>query len=337
VSWKGRIKVGGGIVSVLAAVVAICGAVAAQAASYPAGGGAFSGGPEGWKVSGEPKCNIGVLGTIGVCKASGGYDEANGHPAGSLAADTEIVVNLGGLLKAEVGFESPTFKVSEGGSATLRLERELASVNLLNLAPAASYKVTLVDHTAGTSAEVLSDSVGKSETGFGGKTGPATVVAGHIYSIAIATETSSSVASIGLLGSSALRFDNVALVVGKNSDEEGAGGAPSSSSLAALMKTSLVGPAVLKGKRLFVKAKCPAKVGRACKVSVQGLLKRGKAATGMRTAKIGKGKARRLVLRVRPKAKARLSGKRKLLFKETVKVGSAKATVYRKLKLIRRS
>jgi hypothetical protein len=150
--------------------------------------------------------------------------------------------------------------------------------------------------------------------------------------VAIATETTSSAASIGLLGSTALRFDNIALVVGSSG---GGGGGPTSSSLAELIKTSLVGPAVLKGKRLFVKARCPARVGVACKVSVQGLLRKGRPATGVRTVKIGKGKAKRLVLRVKPKARARLAGKRKLLFKETVKAGKARATVFKRLKLIR--
>ncbi len=322
-----------GAVVALAAVASMAlGAGGAQAATYPSGGSTFSGGPEGWKVAGTPSCNIGVLGTIGVCKGSGGYDEGNGNPPGSLKAETEVTVNLGGLFKASVGFESPSFKVSEGGSATLRLERGLTSANLLNLTPSATYKVTLTDKTAGTSAEVLSDTVSSTETSFSGKTGAATLVAGDSYSVAIATETTSSAASIGLLGSTALRFDNIALVVGSSG---GGGGGPTSSSLAELIKTSLVGPAVLKGKRLFVKARCPARVGVACKVSVQGLLRKGRAATGVRTVKIGKGKAKRLVLWVKPKARARLAGKRKLLFKETVKAGKARATVFKRLKLIR--
>ncbi|HVO55143.1 MAG TPA: hypothetical protein VMT37_12100 [Solirubrobacterales bacterium] len=333
-SFANRIRAGA--VMALAAVASMAiGMGAARAATYPSGGSTFSGGPEGWKVAGTPSCNIGALGTIGVCKASGGYDEGNGNPPGSLRAETEIVVNLGGLFKAEVGFESPSFKVGEGGSATLRLERELTSANLLNLTPTATYKVTLADKTAGTSAEVLADTVTGSETSFSGKTGAATLVAGHTYSLAIATETSSSAASIGLLGSTALRFDNVALVVGSSGEEGGGGAGPTNSSLTELIKNSLIGPALLKGKRLFVKAKCPAKGGRACKVKVQGLLRKGKPATAVRVAKIGKGKAKRLVLRVKPRAKSALAGKRKLLFKETVKAGTAKATVYKRLKLIR--
>lgn len=334
--FTNRIRLGAMMALTAVALMAV-GTGGAQAATYPSGGSTFSGGPEGWKVAGTPGCNIGALGTIGVCKGTGGYDEANGNPTGSLRAETEILINLGGLFKSDVDFESPSFKVSEGGSATLRLERELTSANLLNLTPTATYKVTLADKTAGTSSEVLADTVTGSETSFGGKTGAATLLAGHTYSLAIATETSSSAASIGLLGSAALRFDNVALVVGTSGGGGGGGGELTNSQLTKIIGSQgLVGPAVLKGRRLFVKAKCPAKVGRACKVSVQGLLRKGKPATGVRVAKIGKGKAKRLVLRVRPKARAKLAGRHKLLFKETVKAGKAKATVYRKLKLIRR-
>ena len=95
-------------------------------------------------------------------------------------------------------------------------------------------------------------------------------------------------------------------------------------------------PAALKGKRLFVKARCPAKVGRACRVTLQGLLKKRKAATTKRMVKVAKGKTKRIVLKVKPKARKQVAKRKRLLFKQTVKAGTAKATVYKRLKLIRR-
>ncbi|MGE0067111.1 MAG: hypothetical protein AB7T48_07125, partial [Solirubrobacterales bacterium] len=165
---------------------------------------------------------------------------------------------------------------------------------------------------------------------------------GHTYAILIDSETSSSLANVGLLGSAAARFDNVSITVGGSGGGGGNGGGGSgngltNSSLTSLMQNSLVGPAILKkGKRIFVKAKCPARVGRACKVTVQGLLKKGKPVTTKRTAKIAKGKTKQLVLRVKPKLRTKVAAKRKLLFKQTVKAGKAKATVYKRLKLIKR-
>ena len=48
------------------------------------------------------------------------------------------------------------------------------------------------------------------------------------------------------------------------------------------------------------------------------------------------GKAKQLVLRVKPKAKNKVAKKKRLLFKQKVKAGDARATLYKPLKLIRR-
>lgn len=314
----------------------------APAATYPSGGSAFNGGPEGWTTPAKPTCNIPLM---GACTTTAGYDDEGGNPAGSLAAKTTILVNLGGLFKATAAFQSPNFTASEGGAATLHVDRELDSGNLLDLAPQATYVVTLIDRSAGVSSEAITDSVAGGTAAFTGKDGAATVVAGHTYAISIDAETSSSVANVGLLGSTALRFDNVALTVGSsgggggggNGNNGGGGGANglTDSRLLSLLQSS-GGTAILKGKRLFVKTPCPAKVGSSCRLSIQGLLKKHAPATTKRTSKIAKGKAKTLVLKVKPKAKAKLARSSRLLFKETVRAGAAKATVYKRLKLIRR-
>ena len=335
---------------------AICGSAAvalllvgvgqAPAASvYPPGGGSFNGGPEDWHTPVEPTCNIPLM---GLCTTTAGYDEGGGNPAGSLAAKTTILVNLGGLFKSTAVFESPNFKATEGGAATLRLDRELATANLLDLAPTSNYVVTLLDRTSGIDTEVATDTVAAG-AGFAGKGGAATLIAGHTYAISIAAETSSSLANVGLLGSTALRFDNVALTTGTSGGGGGSGGKGgaggkgagddgglSSRQLLSLLRSSAGGTAVLKGNRLFVKRPCPARVGRACKVSIQGLLTRRKPVTTKRTSKVAKGKAKTLVLKVKPRARAKLVQRKRLLFKQTVKAGPAKATVYKRLKLIRR-
>ena len=333
-----------------AAVAALCLlAGSARAATYPAGGGAFNGGLEGWTMPAKPTCNIPLM---GVCTTTAGYDDEGGNPAGSLAAKTTVLVNLGGLFKATAAFQSPNFTASEGGAATLHVDRELSSENLLDLAPQATYVVTLVDRSTGISSEAITDSVAGANAAFTGKDGAATVVAGHVYAISIHAETSSSVANVGLLGSTALRFDNVALTVGSSgggggggnggNGGNGGGGAGnggnglSDSQLLSLLQSSSGGTAVLKGRRLFVKGACPGKVGRTCRLSLQGLLTKRKPATTKRTSKVAKGKAKTLVLKVKPKATGKLLKSKRLLFKKTVKAGTAKATVYKRLKLIRR-
>ncbi len=323
----------------LAALMVLC-IGQARAAVYPAGGGSFTGSAEGWRNAEEPACNIG----LGLCTATAGYDGAGGNPPGSLAATTTVLINVGGLFKSTAVFESPDFTATEGGPATLSLDRQLATGSLLDLTPSLTYTATLIDRTAGDSTIAISEAVSGGGDAFVGKDGATKLVAGHTYAIAIDAETSSSVANLGLLGAATARFDNVSVTVGNTGGPGGkgnggggnGGGGLTNGSLASLMQGSLIGPAILKGKRVIVKVKCPAKVGRACKVGLQGLLKKGRAATSRRSARIGDGKTKRFVLQLKPKARAKVIARKRLLFKETVKAGKAKATVYKRLKLIKR-
>lgn len=95
-------------------------------------------------------------------------------------------------------------------------------------------------------------------------------------------------------------------------------------------------PVVLKGNRLFAKVGCPAKIGRACRLTAQGLLTRRKPATSKRTVKVAKGKSRQVVLKVKPKAKPKIAKRKRILLRENVSAGSAHATLLKSRKLIRR-
>jgi hypothetical protein len=321
-------------------------AVPAQAATteYPAGGSTFSGGLQGWQVTGA-SCNVPIL-----CTAGGGYDDSDGNPGGSIAANTSIALNLASLFRSTVTLQSPDFTVFGGGSGTLHLDRQFASGSLVDLAPVSTYTVSLLDRTAGRESQPLSETL-NAGSGFIGKDAAVSVVAGHTYAISIADETSSTVAGTGLLaGETSTRFDNVSLSVqgeggggngggggGTGGNGNGGAGGLSDQKLTSLVQSSLVAPATMKGQRLFVKARCPVRVGRTCRVTLQGLFKKRSAATTKRVVKIAKGKTKRIVLRVKPKARTRIASPRKrLLFKETVKAGQAKATVFKHLKLIRR-
>jgi hypothetical protein len=66
------------------------------------------------------------------------------------------------------------------------------------------------------------------------------------------------------------------------------------------------------------------------------VLSRKKPATSSRKAKVARGKTRKFVLRVKPKGLKKVSLSKRLLFKETVRAGSAKAIVYKRLKLVHR-
>ncbi len=329
---------------------------AAPGAVHPAGQGTFTGGAQGWGVQ-EEKCEL--LGTVEIgllCSASGGYAPDQGNPPGSLALNVSVVVNLLTGFKASAVFESPDFAVAKGGSATLHLDRQFDPEGLLALEPAGDYSVSLVDRSAGGEAIVLEETLGEGAESFAGKDAVVNVKAGHTYAIRVVTEVASTAKVALLSGGGSLRFDNVRLTEGAGTDGPanpngpgGPGGDDSRSSsrtgtssnvdssrLLALFRSQPAGSAVLRGNRLFVKVSCPAKVGRACSITAQGLLSRRKPATAKRTVKVGKGRGRQVALRVRPKQLDRVKKRRRLLVREKVRSGKARATVQKSRVLIRR-
>jgi hypothetical protein len=321
-----------------AALAAALFAAPAQAATnvYPAAAGTFTGGPQGWLTT-EANCSVAVL-----CTAEGGYDGADGSPAGSYAVNTTIALNVATLFKSTVAFQSPDFTVAAAGDGTLHLDRQFVSGALVDLTPEVTYTVDLVDRTSGKKTEALTETI-TAASPFTGKDAAVTVKAGHTYAISVTAVTSSTVAGTGLIGgATSLRFDNVALSVetagGSGGPGSGSGSALSNQQLQSLISGngSLIGPAILRGNKILVKVRCPAKVGRTCKVTLQGLLKKRKPATAPRKATVRKGKTKRVVLKVKPKALAKVKAKKKLLFKETVRAGKAHATIYKRLKLVHR-
>jgi hypothetical protein len=323
-------------------MLVLAGPANAVAAVYPAGGGTFSGGAEGWTTV-EKKCEVLGMTEVGaLCEGKGGYDATHGNPAGSLAAETTATINALSTFKSKVVLESPQFTAAEGGSAKLSLDRQFEAAQLVSVAPKATLVTTLVDQTSGSEAGLLTEELA-TEAAFAGRTATAALTQDHVYVLRLTTEITSTTKAALTGASGAVRFDNVSVTTGSaagNGGGTGGGGATgaaslTNASLASLMQGSLTGSATLKGNKIYVKVKCPKKVGRTCRVTVQGMIKKGKAATSARTAKIAKGKSKRLVLKVKPKMKAKVAKKKKLLFKETVKAGKAKATVYKRLKLIR--
>jgi hypothetical protein len=344
------------LAALVAAYLAVCvslavGVSAAPAAVYPAGRGDFDGGPEGW-VTTEASCNVPAL-----CSASGGYDATHGRPPGSIEVRTNIALNLLSLFRSTVTLQSPDFEVGGAGPATLHLDRQFSTGSLVDLAPTAAYTVTLIDRDSGARSELLSESLDSGDSGFLGKDAAASVKAGHTYAISIETVTESTVVGTGLLsGTTDARFDNVSLTVnnggggnqgagGKGKGgSNGSGGSLSDSRLSELLRENgAAGVAVLVGggngsgaRQLLVRVKCPRQVGHACRIGVQGMLSKRKAATGRRAIKVRPGKVRLAKLRVKPRATGKVSKRKRLLVREKVHAGKAKATVFRLRKLIRR-
>ncbi len=234
----------------------------ASAATYPGGGSTFTGSVEGWTVTAT--CTI----PAPLCKASGSYDATAGNPPGSLADKTEIAVGLLGLFTAEAVEVSPTFTATESGAGALSLERQFEDAELVSLTPTLEYTAYLVDKSDGSKQKALTETLAGA-VGFAPKQGPVALVAGHSYAIEVVAVTKTSVAGVGVLGSATFRLDNVAVTGsgsggggnggGGNGEASGNGangkGGVSGARLESLLRSSLLGPAVLKGNRLSVKAK----------------------------------------------------------------------------------
>ena len=71
-------------------------------------------------------CNAGPL-----CTVSGGYDDGNGNPPGSIAANTTVALNLATVFKSKITLQSPDFTVAGADSGTLHLDRQFAPGSLV--------------------------------------------------------------------------------------------------------------------------------------------------------------------------------------------------------------
>lgn len=337
--------------TVCATVLALAGSAFAATATYPDGGNGFGNGAEGWSA-GDASCAPAGL----LCTSEATYDAATGNPPGSIAVKTTATLNLVGLFKGTASWSSPQFTIPVKAitDAKLSLDRAFSAGGLVDVGPEATYTVTLSDLSSGTSTTVLTQKVDGEDKAFAPAGAPAAVVGGHTYRLSIEAVTAQSTLALSApSGTTSLRFDNVGLAV-QSSEGGGDGGAGagkgdgtgsngggsadlSDRRLLSLLSTGgASSPAVLKGTRLFVKVGCPAKVGHACRIAAQGLLSRRRPATTRRTVEVPKGKSKRIALRVKPKARGKVTKRKRLLVREKVHAGMAQANVYRQRKLIRR-
>jgi hypothetical protein len=118
---------------------------------------------------------------------------------------------------------------------------------------------------------------------------------------------------------------------------EGNGGGLSDAGLRSLIASSgLPGTATLQRGRLVVTGTCPKSIPGACTVRIRGMLNRHRAATTSGRAKIANGGRHRFTVAFRPSARRQLRQVKQILVKEWVRAGSARAVVYKRLKVVER-
>lgn len=256
-------------------------------------------------------------------------------------------------------WESPPFAYAgadgeDATSVSLALDRRASVDQLLAVdGSSAEYTVRLIDLSEGGEALTLIPATtlagANSWTDVSrGSIDPESLSAGHDYRIQI---TSRYTSGTSVLVSGSADYDNVVLRAsdgtsgngkgggkGKGKGNGTGGGALSEQRLEDLLRQATPATAVLNdsGKRLFVRVKCPRKIGHACRTTAQGLLRKRRPATAKRTVRLRSGKSKLLVLRVKPKARMQVAKRKRLLVRQKVRAGKVTATVVKSRRLIRR-
>lgn len=337
---------GAGIVAACLATLLMYPATA-PASKYPPDPAArgFSGGLAGWTASSsfEGSCSPPLL----CPSVTNSFQASDGADGGGFIRSAYMGV-AGAMAVAGTTrgiWESPRFTYDgANGNApmavTYDMDRRASVDQLLAVAGnSATYSVRLSDLSVG--GESLTLIAPTSLAGANSWTNapqvsidPSQLRRGHDYKVRITTSytTGTSVAVSGNAD-----YDNVVLSAVRGQGD-GRDGGLSDERLKRLIRAATPGTAVLAGhgKRLLVRVNCPRKVGRTCRMSVQGLLKKRVPATARSKIAVRKGKAKVVALRVKPKARAKVAKRKRLLVRQKVRAGKATATIVKSRRLIRR-
>lgn len=336
----------------------------AAGSKYPSANAArgFDGGAAGWDSS---------TSTEGIClppllcaNAENSFQGSGGADGGGYirSAYTGVVgaTAVGGTTTAV--WQSPPFTFAGAGGADpgsigFAMDRRANVDQLLAVAGnAAEYSVRLNDLSAGGEGVTLIAPTtlagAASWTGVSrGSIDPGSLTIGDEYRIQISSRYTSgtSVLATGsadydnvvlsaVTGSGGGKSDNGGKGKGKGDDDRGKGaGAFNSPRLEELLRGATPDTAKLDdGKRLLVRVKCPRKVGRQCRTTVQGLLKKGRPATNRRSVRLRSGKSKLVALQVKPKARKQVAMRKRILVRQKVRAGKVTATVFKSRLLIRR-
>ncbi|HWM53816.1 MAG TPA: hypothetical protein VNO20_00260 [Solirubrobacterales bacterium] len=345
------------IVGLLLALPALAGA-----AKYPPDPAArgFNGGAAGWQSSTGFDGNC--LAPLLCPAATNSFQPAGGADGGGFirSAYSGVVGVMAVAGTTTAVWQSPSFSyegvagdISYEGVAgdaspavSFEMDRRASVGQLLAVAGnSADFSVRLVDVTGGgESVSLIAASTLAGADSWTavrqGSIDPGQLVMGHEYRIQITTRYTTGTS---VLVSGSADYDNVVLEAvpagGDGSGGKGSGdGGLSEKRLGELVRAATPGTAILtgKGKRLLVRVRCPRKAGRTCRITAQGLLKKRKPVTNRRTVKVRKGKAKLVVLRVKPKARTKVAKRKRLLVRQKVRAGKTVAIVFKSRKLIRR-
>ena len=110
------------------------------------------------------------------------------------------------------------------------------------------------------------------------------------------------------------------------------GGADTATGLA---KSGVAGAASLRGKRIRVKVRCSSMLEGACKIGLNGLVTRhGPKLTGKRHVRVGSGHHKVVSLKVKQRFRSKLSGRKRIFVRQTVRADKATVRGVKSLRLV---
>jgi hypothetical protein len=342
-------------VTVAILILALPASAGTATSKYPPGAAArgFDGGLSGWTSSSSTEGSC--LSPLLCASAENSFQGAGGADGGGFirSAYTGVAGAMAVAGTTSAVWQSPRFAYAgaageEPTAVSFDLDRRANVDQLLAVAGnSAEYSVQLLDLSESGEATTLiaPTTLAGAETWSEvsrGSIDPEEFTPGHDYKIQI---TSRYTSGTSVLVSGSADYDNIVLsAVRRGAGGDGKGGARggdagngalSARRLEDLLRESTPGTATLRGNRLFVRVRCPTKVGRVCRTTAQGLLRKHRPATAKRTVRLRSGKSRLVALRVKAKARAQLAKRKRLLVRQKVRVGKVTATVYKTRKLVR--
>ena len=338
------------IVAAVAAALVLSAPVPSHADEFPNGQSSnFNGGAGGWDgdVSYAGLC----IPTLTCPAAATSYVATGGADGGGYVRS-----DFGSVASTAVGtsiatWESPAFVYhgfagEEPARVTfdMNLLRQMGALLNLNVDNSSDYQVDLVEAGNGTVVNVVpSTRVQPTNAGWSAiqsaSVNPALLKVGRSYAVRI---TSRYNVLVAVVGTGFLGFDNVRLTTYDEKGDRGDGanggsGITEIKHLRKLTKTFILPKsAKVSGVFLKMKLRCPTVAApKHCKIQVQGLQgsKFSKPATAKKYVTVRPGKTRKVKIRIKPAYRAAYQNATKVWVKSSVRVGTVKVTVRKRIKL----
>ena len=341
-----RRGIAAGVAIATAALFGVAGSASAAQHAYAPGKQAKSlnGGAGGWTATdtnegllGETLCIVaGVL----VCPESTSTHATDGGASGAagdgyLNAEFAVIAGVAG--KGTSVWESKpfTYKGVRGKKArrvTFKAKQQSDLTELLALpSSSANYTAEIVPADGGAAIGAGDGEIPASSdwTALEAANIPAgDLKRGETYSIRITSVYETGL--VGVVTDGTVGYDSVKLVA---STRKGGGG--TATTKFKRQARNGLGPAVERGKHLFVKVRCPkAAAPDNCSIKVRALMKKkGPRATNARRVGATPGQKGFVKLKVRPALRSKVANKQTMFAKATYKAGAQKVTITKRVKV----